>query len=592
MPSSRPDDPSIPTPEPPAPVAHPGRYLRHAALVVALVAVGLAILSWAGYVGMSDAVRRDAELSARGAAADVDRYVQSRWTALQAIAMAGDLRAGDTAAMAPFFDGIDARALGFGAGIGFIDAAGVARAGGTAASAGPVDLSDRAYVRRAIATGGPVVSEVVEGRVTDVPVVTFLVPVRDEQEHLVGFVGGGLRLDSATLGGDSLRFAGGTAVVVVDAAGNLVTGNEPVTALNQVDASLPLDAMRAQPLGSLIGVTGPQGEPDQLLGYGTAPSAGWLVLVERPVAEALAPARGQLGVRLAAIAIVALIAVLLLAWAERRVERATRAERATLERLRAAVGELERRERLRDAFTSVMSHELRTPVTSIYAASKLLARDPRRPELESLLEDIEEEADRLHRITEDLLVLSRAEHGRVDLRPEPVLVQRVALTVAAAIRRRHPQAQIAMDLPADLPPVNGDPGAVRQILDNLLTNAIKYGRGSEVAVRASFDPYTASLSVEDGGPGLPDGERSRIFELFYRAGSNQREASGTGIGLFVVAQLARSMGGTAVAEAREPSGLRIVVTLPTARPTDAGLEAELETIARPTAAAVAVSPQA
>ena len=104
-----------------------------------------------------------------------------------------------------------------------------------------------------------------------------------------------------------------------------------------------------------------------------------------------------------------MIAILILVWAERRVERAARAERATTERLRVAVGELERRERLRDVFVSVMSHELRTPVTSIYAASKLLARDPRRPELESLLSDIEEESERLQRITEDLLVLSRAE---------------------------------------------------------------------------------------------------------------------------------------------------------------------------------------
>lgn len=583
MPPFRPDDPPGTTADAAPFVSHPGRYLRHAAFVVALVAVGAAILSWAGYLSMSDAVRRDAELSARGAAADVDRYVQSRWTTLEALAMTPVVRAGDPAAMGPFFAGLDPAALGFGAGIGFIDATGVARAGGSAASAGPVDLSDRAYVQRAITTGAPVVSEVIEGRVTDVPVITFLVPVHGAQGTLVGFVGGALRLDTTSVGADNLRFAGGTAVIVIDAAGNLVTGDEPVTSLQPANPSLPLEAMRSKQLGTLGGVTGPQGEPDQLLGYGTAPSAGWLVLVERPEAEALAPARLQLGVRLAAIAIVALIAVLILAWAERRVERVTRAERSTLAQLRVAVGELERRERMRDAFTSVMSHELRTPVTTIYAASKLLARDPRRPELESLLADIEEESDRLHRITEDLLVLSRAEHGRVEIRPEPVLLQRVAPTAAALVTRRFPDARITVGLPPNLPPVNGDPGAVRQIVDNLLTNAVKYGRGSEVTVAASSDPYTVSLVVEDGGPGLPDAEREQIFELFYRAGSNQREASGTGIGLFVVAQLARSMGGTAVAEAREPNGLRVVVTLPVARPTDAGIESieELDRVPAP-----------
>ena len=588
MPATRPDDQSTRTAEPAASLVHPGRYLRHVALVVVLVAAGAAVLSWAGYLGTADGVRRDAELSARGAAADVDRYVQSRWTTLQAIAMAPGMRSGDVTQIRAVIDGLDANALGFGAGIGFIDSSGVARAGAGSQTNPPSDLSDRAYVRRAIETQRSVVSEVIEARVAQVPVVSFLVPVTDAGGHLDGFVGGGLRLDTTSVGADSLRFAGGTAVVVIDGAGNLVTGSEPVTTLRAVSPSLPLDRMHQEALGSLVGVTGPQGEPDQLIGFGTAPSAGWLVLVERPAAEALAPARSQLGVRLFGIAVVALIAILILAWAERRVERAMVAERATMEQLRVAVAELERRERLRDAFVSVMSHELRTPVTSIYAASKLLARDPRRPELESLLGDIEEESDRLQRITEDLLVLSRAEHGRVDIRPEPVLLQRVAPTVAAVVTRRYPEARISIGLPPDLPPVSGDPGAVRQIIDNLLTNAVKYGRGSEVAVGATFDEASVSLSVEDGGPGLPGDEREQIFELFYRAGSNQREASGTGIGLFVVAQLARSMGGAAVAENREPSGLRVVVTLPIVRAVEPGLDEA----ARPVPASFAAPGQA
>jgi signal transduction histidine kinase len=539
---------------------------------VALLACGTIVLSWAAYLGQVDGARRDAQLSARGAAADVDRYVQSRWTTLDALAATPAIRQGDVPGIKSFLDGIDVNALGFGAGIGFIDAHGIAQAGVGTSAAAPVDLSDRAYVRRAISTGAPVVSEVIEGRVSEVPVVTFLVPVRDGQGGLVGFVGGGIRLDTTTVGADSIRFAGGTAVTVVDGAGNVVAGREPVEALHPAEGSLPLDEMRQNGLGTLLGVTGPQGEPDQLVGYGVAPAPGWLVLVERPTAEALAPARGQLAVRLSAIAIIALISILILVWAERRVERATMGERATLQRLQTAVGELERREGMRDAFVGVMSHELRTPVTSIYVASKLLARDPRRPELESLLGDIEEESDRLHRITEDLLVLSRAENGQVEIRPEPVLLQRVVPTVAAVVTRRYPDARIAIGFPPDLPPVNGDPGAVRQILDNLLTNAVKYGRGSQVGVRATFDAREVSVAVEDGGPGLPDAEREHIFELFYRAGSNHREASGTGIGLFVVAQLVRSMGGTVVAEPREPSGLRIVVTLPIAGAAETAVE--------------------
>lgn len=562
--------PEIPT------VTNPSRYLRHAALLVALAAFGAAVLSYGGYLSMLDAVRRDAELSARGAAADVDRYAQTRWTTLQALAEVPAVRAADLPGVQAFLDDLDAEALGFGAGIAFIDTAGVlqARTGGPV---DPIDLADREYVQRALRTGTPVASEVVAGRLTDMPVVSFLVPARDDAGRLVGLVGGGLRLDSMASGADSLRIAGGTPVVVIDPAGNLVTGEGQLTTLQPADPSLPVQGMRAQQLGSLSGATGPQGEPDQLIGYGLAPSVDWLVLVERPASDAFQPARGELGSRLAVIAVVASIAILILLWAERRVERSARAERATMERLQVAVGELERRERLREVFVSVMSHELRTPVTSIYAASKLLAKDPRRPELESLLGDIEEEAERLHRITEDLLVLSRAEHGRVELRPEPVLLQRIAPTVAAVTTRRYPGARITIDLPPGLPPVSGDPGAVRQILDNLLSNAAKYGHGSEITVRAEDRGRDIALLVEDGGPGLPEGERQRVFELFYRSGSNQRDASGTGIGLFVVSQLTASMGGTAVAEAREPTGLRVVVTLPAASAVEASPDGLPET---------------
>ena len=181
----------------------------------------------------------------------------------------------------------------------------------------------------------------------------------------------------------------------------------------------------------------------------------------------------------------------MLVWASRRLDAAvaeqTRAydqELATRRELEAAVAELEKRQELRDAFVGVMSHELRTPVTTIYGAAKLLAKSPRRAELESLVEDIEEEADRLHRITEDLLVLSRAEHGLVEIRPEPVLVQRLVPSVVAEVRRRHPALDVEVDIAPALTPVSGDEAALRQVLVNLLTNAAKYGQGAPVRVDA------------------------------------------------------------------------------------------------------------
>ena len=220
------------------------------------------------------------------------------------------------------------------------------------------------------------------------------------------------------------------------------------------------------------------------MGFATAPTAEWLVLVDRSAPAAFWQARLTLAFQLGVIALGTAIAVVLLLWSGRRLDNAAEAERRTLAQLEEAVGRLEHRQALHDAFVGVMSHELRTPVTTIYGAIKLLVKSPRRPDLESLLGDIEEEADRLQRITEDLLVLSRAEHGLVEVRPEPVLLQRIATSVVADVARRFGSASIAVEIPHDLPPLSADPGALRQVLDNLLANAAKYGDGTPIRLTA------------------------------------------------------------------------------------------------------------
>ena len=150
----------------------------------------------------------------------------------------------------------------------------------------------------------------------------------------------------------------------------------------------------------------------------------------------------------------------------------------------------------------------------------------------------------------------------MEVRTEPVLLQRLAAGIVADVARRFPGARIERDLPADLPPVAAEPGAIRQVLDNLLANAAKYGAGSPITLAAAEVAGHVRMTVVDGGPGLPAGEHDRIFELFYRSPANEKSASGTGIGLFVVRQLVEAMHGTVVAEAAEPRGLRFVIDLP------------------------------
>jgi PAS domain S-box-containing protein len=217
-------------------------------------------------------------------------------------------------------------------------------------------------------------------------------------------------------------------------------------------------------------------------------------------------------------------------------------------------------EKLREAFAGLLSHELRTPITTIYGAAKLLSRAARQEGTASLLEDIEAEADRLNQMVEDMLVLSRSEHGALDLPAEPLLVAREVAEVVERVRQRYPRITVRNEVDVRLPPVGADRTALHQVLVNLLTNAAKYA-GGEVVVNATNGGSFVEVSVDDAGPGFAAEEADRLFELFYRA-PGAASASGSGIGLFVVKSLVEAMGGTIHALPRKPRGASFRFTLP------------------------------
>jgi signal transduction histidine kinase len=231
-----------------------------------------------------------------------------------------------------------------------------------------------------------------------------------------------------------------------------------------------------------------------------------------------------------------------------------------------------RRERAhREAFLGILSHELRTPITTIYAGSKVLARDEAQmtPTQRELANDISSEAERLFRLVEDLLVMTRSERGVLDLARDPVLLQRV---VAAAIRleRVHwPDMRIVLSGPADLPAVTGDALYVEQVVRNLLSNAAKYSPvGSEVAVVLEEGADEMTVRVLDRGRGFLSDEADDLFELFYRSPSTAAQAAGAGIGLFVCRRLVTEMGGRIWARPRAEGGAEFGFTLPRYRDAD------------------------
>jgi signal transduction histidine kinase len=228
------------------------------------------------------------------------------------------------------------------------------------------------------------------------------------------------------------------------------------------------------------------------------------------------------------------------------------------------VTERHEHEEVRAAFIGLLAHELRTPITSLFGGVGLLRRDDL-PEgiRRTVIEDLASEADRLHRLVEDLLVVARLEKGATRLERDPVLLQHVLGAAVEAERRHWPETRFELDVPADLPPVSGEDGPVEQVIRNLLSNAAKYGpRDGPVDVRVARAEDEVTVSVLDEGPGIPDWAVDEVFGLFYRLSTSADRAPGTGIGLFISRVIVESLGGRIWAAARPTGGAEVGFALP------------------------------
>jgi signal transduction histidine kinase len=200
----------------------------------------------------------------------------------------------------------------------------------------------------------------------------------------------------------------------------------------------------------------------------------------------------------------------------------------------------------RDAFIGVISHELRSPITTIYGLSHVLRQRHRSLDADSLgqhLDDIHFESDRLRRLTEDLLVLSRAEGGRLIVAAEPVSVARATADSVQSEAGRSSAHHFELEVPSSVPLVAGEQLYVEQIVRNFLSNAAKYSAPG-TTIRTSVTPESEGVAVRvrDQGPGIPESPE-RLFELFYRSPDAATQAPGAGIGLYVCSELVRAMAG-------------------------------------------------
>jgi signal transduction histidine kinase len=226
----------------------------------------------------------------------------------------------------------------------------------------------------------------------------------------------------------------------------------------------------------------------------------------------------------------------------------------------------ERSREFRDAFVGVISHELRTPITTIFGMSHLLRERHGTmddAEVKAGLDDIEGEADRLRRLTEDLLVLSRAEGGRLEVASDPLVLGHLLRSAVREEAARSEGYRFEVDIELDLPLVLGEATYVEQVVHNFLSNAVKYSpAGTVIRIVAREEDGGASVRVMDEGPGLGDEPPDHLWELFFRTKDAIRQASGAGIGLFVSRELIQAMGGRVWARNAATGGAEFGFWLP------------------------------
>ena len=212
-------------------------------------------------------------------------------------------------------------------------------------------------------------------------------------------------------------------------------------------------------------------------------------------------------------------------------------------------------------FVGDAAHELRSPLASLRLQLEVAQRVGPAKDWPGMLDEVLSDVDRLDQLVKDLLALARSdEAGGVLRRREPVALDQLVTDVADD----YLDARVPVRSSTDAVSVDGDPEALRRVVVNLLDNAVRYAR-SQVSVDIAVNGNgTAELVIRDDGPGIPEDERERVFDRFYRTHeSRSRDTGGTGLGLPIVRDVVRAHGGT-VSLADNHPGLRATVILPVA----------------------------
>ena len=461
------------------------------------------------------------------------------------------------------------------------------------------NYADRPHFRQLFATRKPVISHPIIGRTTGAPLVSFLSPILSDDGDLLGIVGGALnlaqtsilpkqRLATALREGVSFKILDTENLVYVYNGVDLAAELQPLPAPGEdplIDAAMS---------GFSIGITHDGNRQRMVFASTHLEQLGWVFVRAVPYDQVIAPARAFF-LRFAGISVLiggglALLAFWLAWTVMRPLEFMTRQIRVMatqagnnqplpesgvteVAELARAFNQLtaERKalSEVKDDFVAVVSHELRTPLTSINGALKLMQSGAvgALPEKAGGLTLLAlRNGERLQVIINDLLDFSKLNAGKVELVPEPCCIMAQVKEAIAGNRPMADDYRVTLcSTTAPVPSMHLDPLRLRQILDNLISNAIKFSpSGGTVTVRVeSPQPAWLRITVSDQGEGIPEAFGDRLFERFAQAEHGTMRASrGTGLGLAICKELVELMRGRIGFYNRE--GAHLWVELPSA----------------------------
>jgi signal transduction histidine kinase len=238
-------------------------------------------------------------------------------------------------------------------------------------------------------------------------------------------------------------------------------------------------------------------------------------------------------------------------------------ERRDLQEARTELDSVQRQMRLQDDFVSTISHELRTPLGFIKGYSTSLLREDTVWDIATqreFLNIIDEEADRLTRLIEDMLESARLQSKTLQFKFSPVRIDALVRDVATRINLHQPELKITFDF-QPLPPIRGDAIRLSQVFENLFSNAIKYAPDAEVIIgmRATVDKIR--ITFTDKGEGIPEDYLPFVFERFYRV-PGERTVTGTGLGLYICKQIVMAHHGNIWVESVLGEGATFIIELP------------------------------